>query len=130
MATSAGSTVSASARGDILDQFEDGPAHLAVIELSIGAQQPQCTGNGKELERRGRCPPVAALPTIGFMSARAPDDSVRLLAAFRRGLAEEGFVLYSATSRQRSIVAPSLRSWTVIVRALIKAVTTGRDTRA
>jgi len=70
------------------------------------------------------------LPTIGFMSARAPDDSVHLLAAFHRGLAEEGFVLYSATSRQRSIVAPSLRSWTVIVRALIKAVTTGRDTRA
>ena len=34
----------------------------------------------------------ASLPVVGFMSARAPEDSVRLLAAFRRGLAEGGFV--------------------------------------
>jgi putative tryptophan/tyrosine transport system substrate-binding protein len=34
----------------------------------------------------------AALPVIGFLSARSPEDSVHLLAAFRRGLAEGGFV--------------------------------------
>jgi hypothetical protein len=34
----------------------------------------------------------AAMPVIGFMSARAPEDSVPPLAAFRRGLKEEGFV--------------------------------------
>jgi putative ABC transport system substrate-binding protein len=33
-----------------------------------------------------------AMPVIGFMSARSPDDSVPLLAAFRRGLGEGGFV--------------------------------------
>ena len=33
-----------------------------------------------------------ALPVIGFMSARAPEDSTHLLAAFRRGLAEGGYV--------------------------------------
>jgi putative ABC transport system substrate-binding protein len=33
-----------------------------------------------------------AMPVIGFMSARAPEDSVPPLAAFRRGLKEEGFV--------------------------------------
>src|ERR1700716_2882632 len=32
-----------------------------------------------------------AMPMVGFMSARAPEDSVRLLAAFRAGLAEGGF---------------------------------------
>jgi putative ABC transport system substrate-binding protein len=33
-----------------------------------------------------------AMPVIGFMSARSPEDSVHLLAAFRRGLAEGGYV--------------------------------------
>ena len=33
-----------------------------------------------------------AMPVIGFMSARSPEDSAHLLAAFRRGLAEGGFV--------------------------------------
>jgi putative ABC transport system substrate-binding protein len=33
-----------------------------------------------------------AIPLIGFMSARAPEDSVHLVAAFRRGLGEYGFV--------------------------------------
>ena len=34
----------------------------------------------------------AAMPVIGVMSARSPDDSPHLLAAFRQGLAEGGFV--------------------------------------
>jgi putative ABC transport system substrate-binding protein len=33
-----------------------------------------------------------AMPVIGFMSARSPEDSTHLLAAFRQGLAEGGFV--------------------------------------
>jgi putative ABC transport system substrate-binding protein len=33
-----------------------------------------------------------AMPVIGFMSARSPEDSGHLLAAFRRGLAEGGYV--------------------------------------
>src|SRR6516165_7585423 len=35
---------------------------------------------------------AAAMPVIGFMSTRSPEDSAYLLAAFRRGLAEGGFV--------------------------------------
>jgi putative tryptophan/tyrosine transport system substrate-binding protein len=34
----------------------------------------------------------SAMPVIGFMSARSPEDSVHLLPAFHRGLAEGGFV--------------------------------------
>src|SRR6266481_932250 len=34
----------------------------------------------------------AAMPLIGFMSTRSPEDSVHLLEAFRRGLKEGGFV--------------------------------------
>ena len=34
----------------------------------------------------------APMPVIGYMSARGPDDSTHLLAAFRRGLAEGGYV--------------------------------------
>ena len=34
----------------------------------------------------------APMPVIGFMSARSPEDSGHLLAAFRRGLAEGGYV--------------------------------------
>jgi putative tryptophan/tyrosine transport system substrate-binding protein len=34
----------------------------------------------------------APMPVIGYMSARAPDESTHLLAAFRRGLAEGGYV--------------------------------------
>ena len=33
----------------------------------------------------------AAIPVIGFMSSRSPEDSVHLLEAFRRGLKEGGF---------------------------------------
>ena len=32
------------------------------------------------------------LPTIGFMSGRSPEDSEPLVAAFRQGLRETGFV--------------------------------------
>jgi putative tryptophan/tyrosine transport system substrate-binding protein len=33
-----------------------------------------------------------AMPVIGFMSARSPEDSSHLVAAFRRGLSESGFI--------------------------------------
>jgi ABC-type uncharacterized transport system substrate-binding protein len=33
-----------------------------------------------------------AMPVIGFMSSRAPEDSAHLLAAFRQGLGETGFI--------------------------------------
>src|SRR5215472_11934644 len=33
-----------------------------------------------------------AMPVIGFMSARSPEDSVHVVEAFRRGLKEGGFV--------------------------------------
>src|SRR5450631_804780 len=33
-----------------------------------------------------------AMPVIGFMSGRSPEDSVHLVAAFRQGLGEAGFV--------------------------------------
>jgi putative ABC transport system substrate-binding protein len=32
-----------------------------------------------------------AMPVIGFMSGRAPEDSAYLVSAFRKGLAETGF---------------------------------------
>src|SRR3984893_13927174 len=34
----------------------------------------------------------AAMPVIGYLSARSPVDAVEVLADFRRGLAETGFV--------------------------------------
>jgi putative tryptophan/tyrosine transport system substrate-binding protein len=33
-----------------------------------------------------------AMPVVGFMSTRAPEDSAHLLAAFRQGLVESGFI--------------------------------------
>ena len=33
-----------------------------------------------------------SMPVIGYLSARTPEDSVEVLADFRRGLAETGFV--------------------------------------
>jgi putative ABC transport system substrate-binding protein len=33
-----------------------------------------------------------AMPVIGFMSGRSPEDSAHLVAAFRQGLGEAGFV--------------------------------------
>ena len=33
-----------------------------------------------------------ALPVIGFMSARSPEDTVQVLAAFHKGLGDGGFV--------------------------------------
>ena len=41
------------------------------------------------LAARGQQP---AMPVIGFMSARSPEDSAHLVAAFRRGLGESGFI--------------------------------------
>ena len=34
----------------------------------------------------------AAMPVIGFMSSRSPEDSQSVLAAFRKGLSEAGLV--------------------------------------
>ena len=34
----------------------------------------------------------AAIPVIGYLSARSPDDTAHLVAAFRRGLSEHGFI--------------------------------------
>jgi hypothetical protein len=45
----------------------------AACPLAVRAQQP-------------------AMPVVGFMSARSPEDSAHLVAAFRRGLGEGGFV--------------------------------------
>src|ERR1700732_3787581 len=36
--------------------------------------------------------PQPAMPLIGYLSARSPDDTAHLVAAFRRGLGEHGFV--------------------------------------
>ena len=33
-----------------------------------------------------------ALPVVGFLSARAPDEGAHLIAAFRRGLGENGYL--------------------------------------
>jgi hypothetical protein len=32
------------------------------------------------------------MPVIGFMSVRSSEDSAHLVAAFRRGLGESGFI--------------------------------------
>jgi len=34
----------------------------------------------------------SAMPVIGFMSSRSPEDSAHLLEAFHRGLKEGGFI--------------------------------------
>src|ERR1700726_4130707 len=34
----------------------------------------------------------STMPVIGFLSSRSPDESAHLVAAFRQGLAEGGFV--------------------------------------
>ena len=34
----------------------------------------------------------AAIPVVGFMSARSPEDSARIASAFRQGLADAGFI--------------------------------------
>jgi len=34
----------------------------------------------------------AAMPMIGFLSSRSPGDSAGVVAAFRQGLGESGFV--------------------------------------
>ena len=34
----------------------------------------------------------AAIPVVGFMSGRSPEDSARVASAFRQGLADAGFI--------------------------------------
>ena len=44
----------------------------------------------------------SAMPVIGFMSSRSPEDSAHLLEAFRRGLREGGFIDGENVSRSSS----------------------------
>ena len=46
---------------------------------------------------------LQALPTIGFLSARSPDESAHLVEAFRRGLAEPHRVPSKAEMLQSNI---------------------------
>src|SRR5215471_11656615 len=46
---------------------------VAAWPMAAGAQQP-------------------AMPVIGYLSSRSPDETAHLVAAFRRGLGENGFV--------------------------------------
>jgi hypothetical protein len=44
--------------------------------------------------RHGRvlCAQHQAMPVIGYLSSRSPGDSAALVAAFRKGLGEAGFI--------------------------------------
>ena len=57
---------------------------------------------------------AAAMPVIGFMSTRSPEDSAYLLAAFRRGLAEGGLSkakMLRLSSDGRAVATTSCRPW-------------------
>jgi putative tryptophan/tyrosine transport system substrate-binding protein len=54
-------------------EFIAGLSSAAAWPVVAGAQQP-------------------GLPVIGFLNSRSPDDTAHLVAAFRRGLGEGGFV--------------------------------------
>ena len=54
---------------------------IAAWPLAARAQQPAHRGNGRTV-----------LPVVGFLGSRSPDDSANLVAAFRAGLSETGFV--------------------------------------
>jgi putative tryptophan/tyrosine transport system substrate-binding protein len=54
---------------------------IKIIAGSAGAAWP--------LALRAQQP---AMPVIGFMSGRAAEDSAQIVAAFRQGLGETGFV--------------------------------------
>src|SRR5215470_11306056 len=62
-------------------QFDQLKRRKFIMLLGVAAAWP--------LTARGQQP---AVPVIGFMSGRSPDDSVHLVAAFREDLGEAGFV--------------------------------------
>src|ERR1700688_387707 len=63
------------------------------MALDMGRQQLMAVLSGAAIawtfSARAQQP---ALPVIGFLGARGPDDSAYLLAAFRQGLNESGYI--------------------------------------
>jgi ABC-type uncharacterized transport system substrate-binding protein len=53
-----------------------------IIALLVGATAGPLAARAQQM----------SIPVIGFMSARSPEDSAHLVAAFRRGLSESGFI--------------------------------------
>jgi putative tryptophan/tyrosine transport system substrate-binding protein len=49
-------------------------------------------GTERKTRATARRPQQASAPVIGFLSSRSPDESAHLLAAFHRGLNENGYV--------------------------------------
>jgi putative ABC transport system substrate-binding protein len=55
-----------------------------------------------------------AMPVIGYLSSRSPDETAHLVAAFRRGLGENGFVEGQNVTieyRWRSANTTGFRQW-------------------
>ena len=55
----------------------------------------------------------AAMPVVGFMSARSADDRQGLAAAFRRGLSESGFPGLALAERLRRKADRFDPAWTM-----------------
>lgn len=76
-----------------------------------------------------------AMPVIGYLSSRSPEDTVHLLAAFRRGLSDAGFVEgKNLTIEYRWAHGESHRLWALAAelahRPLAVLISTGGDSAA
>src|ERR1700746_2272217 len=82
-------------RRDIVPKVAAGVSHWGTAQMAFGIERRRLIaglGSAALAWPHAARAQKATTPVVGYLSGTSPDDSIDILADFRRGLAETGYV--------------------------------------